>query len=145
MRLTGTRLMIIAFAAIVLLAAAVVFTSRESPENSAAEFMSALSKGDVPELMKLSYEPSIPRDKLQEEWTFATKDAGRYYVFQWRTLSSTSLGPGSASVHIQVIRNALDRGAYPEDYELHLVEEQGHWLVDVSGMSPDIYPALPGH
>jgi hypothetical protein len=122
---------------------ALLFFSKEGPEMVASKFMSALVEGNPEELTKLSYYPAGTEKELKERWVFSTKVAGRYYVFSWNIKFAKQADENTAGVAMEVTRNAQNQMSYPENYQLPLVKKDGKWLVDVSSISREMYPAMP--
>jgi len=127
----------------VLLVAALLLFSRESLTTVGARFMGALARGDVNTLTEMSFVGNRDKEQVRKDWEFAVNTAGRYYNFRYRILSSVQHDPKTASVRMQVIRDADNPSAYEENRQLPLVKVGDDWKVDVKGLSRDIYPGLP--
>lgn len=115
--------------------------SGDNPMGAASRFMSALAKGDVDTLTKLSYYEG-PKDKLREQWEFACKEAGEYYLFRWRVQTARIHGEDRAAVLTWIERN-LGPSSFEEKIDLPMVKEDGAWKVDVRAIYRGMYPALP--
>ena len=103
--------------------------------------MDALVRGDVNRLVDLSYTTGESKEQLQKEWEFATQQAGKHYNFGWKITSTTEQGD-VGTVNLSVQRN-LGPGSYDENYSLPMKKVDGKWLVDVGGISREMFPALP--
>lgn len=114
-----------------------------TPSGVAAEFMTALGKGDVDELVRLSYAPGRDKESLRKEWTFTVKEAGEHYRFAYRILTSKQADPKNASVSLHVFRNADLDTAYGEKFEIPMVKVGDEWKVDALGLNREMYPGLP--
>jgi len=128
--------------------AAVIFvgilaTGRESLGSVGGRFMSALAKGDVDTLTKMSYLGNEPEDQIRKEWDFAVNTAGKYYNFTFRITGSLQSNDKTGSVNMQLMRDATSAGSYEEVYELPLVKVGDDWKIDVKSISREMYPALP--
>ncbi|GEM_PF-513533 len=122
--------------------AMVLFFNQESPGEAGARFMDALARGDVKQLTADSYAPGKSQEELSKDWQFATQVASKHYLFFWTIVSSTVQSEDSAVVKVQVQRN-FGPGSYDENYGLPLHKRNGKWKVDASGISREMYPALP--
>lgn len=145
MKLAGrVSILTLVVCAAVLVGGAIVLllTVGDSPETAAQEFLSALAKGDVDSLTKLSYMGDEKAEQVKSEWTFAV-DAGKYYRFAYQMLGSNQSDPKDAAVQIKIIRNLGKPASYDENKELPMVKFGGQWLVDVRSMDNELYPALP--
>jgi hypothetical protein len=121
----------------------VFLSGRESVTTVGSRFMSALAKGDVDTLTKMSYIDGESPDHIRKEWDFAVNEVAKHYRFTWRITSARETGKESAAVSMQVARNADSGGAYEEKFELPLQKVDGDWKVDVTNISRDMYPGLP--
>ena len=117
--------------------------SQEGPEMVASKFMSALVEGDPDKLTELSYFPSGTKKELRDQWEFSTKVAGKLYIFAWNIKFAKQADDKTVGVAMEVTRNAQSPASYPENYQLPLVKQDGKWLVDVSAISREMYPAMP--
>lgn len=117
--------------------------SGQSPSAAAAEFMTALGKGDVNELARLSYMEDDPPEKVREQWEYATKVVAPYYRFRWQILGETRSDDTHAAVRMYVWRDAQIPTTYEENYQLPMVKIGKEWKVDVRGMNRTMYPGLP--
>lgn len=122
--------------------AVLVFFARDSAGATAGNFMTALAKGDVPELVRLSHMPEVSNEDLKKKWEF-TVDAGKYYRFTWKITAVEQLTETTGTAKMQVMRNATSGSSYEENFQLPLVKIDGEWKVDVSSMNRGLYPALP--
>jgi hypothetical protein len=119
------------------------FASKRGPENTAVDFMSALAKGDVDQLTKLSTIGNLPPDQVHKKWEDAI-NAAKYYRFAWRITDVSSASDTSAAVEMQLRRNLNTREGEDEmPHELPLVKVNGEWKVPVDQMDRDIFPYLP--
>ena len=126
-----------------VLIATLLFLSRESLNSVGGRFMSALAKGDVDTLTKMTYLGKRSPDEIRTMWTFTTKTAGKYYNFAYRITSSQQSNATNGSVTMQIMRDADSGSAYEEKRELPLLKVGDEWKVDVANISRDIYPGLP--
>lgn len=129
----------------VAVVAALFVFGGESPTSAANRFMSALARGDVEQLTKLSYMGELPESRIREKWEYTTKVASPYYRFTWRTYSELRPTDDTAAVGVMVTRNARpdNISAYEERFGIPLVRKNGLWLVEVRGLARTMYPALP--
>lgn len=114
----------------------------KSPEDAAREFMSALSKGDVATLSKMSYlpEPELPID---QQWRETFENRAKNYVFAWRLEGSEKMSSDEAVVKVLIVEF---RG--PELHEkdvanLPLTKRDGEWKVDLRSLTRTFFPGLP--
>ncbi len=112
-----------------------------SPRTAAAEFMSALAKGDVDKLTDLSIVHDKGRDEIRKEWSDAIKYS-RSYFFLWQIVA-VSQEKDAATVRLDVTVNPISPSAYPEHKELSLQRVGSTWKVDVPLITRDMYPYLP--
>ncbi|MBS1704582.1 MAG: DUF4878 domain-containing protein [Armatimonadetes bacterium] len=138
-----TKWWILPLVAAVGLISYLVFFSGDTPSAAATRFMSALAKGDVKELTKLSYISGKSPEEIEKAWTYTTQVASPHYLFGWRVVSSQTVDEKNANVKIDVIRDALKQSAYSEHYGLAMVKDEGVWKVDVKAISREVYPFLP--
>lgn len=135
-------LLILGLASILGLAL-LMFQSGSTPAGVAAEFMTALGRGDVDDLVRLSYAPGRDKAELKKEWAFTVNEAGQHYRFAYRILNSKQADPQTASVSLHVFRNADLDSSYGEKFELPMVKVDGDWKVDALGLNREMYPGLP--
>src|SRR5579862_4130065 len=116
------RISIVAIAGVLclLLIGILLFSTGESPRTSAAEFMSALAKGDVDGLTKLSVVHQKGKDEIRKEWERSIR-YGRSYLFAW-AITSVTEEKDNATVGIDLTVDPLKSGAYPEHKELTMVK-----------------------
>jgi hypothetical protein len=138
-----TSLIALAAAVGVIIVIFIMMFGQESLTSVGARFMSALAKGDVETLTKMSVLGNTSQDQLQKEWDFAVHTAGRHYAFKWRITSSMQQTPTAGAVMMQISRNAASPGTYDEGFQLPLQKVNGVWKVDVRGISREMYPDLP--
>jgi hypothetical protein len=122
---------------------AAFFFSGDSPQTSASQFMSALAEGDVKALTDRSFMDGESAESVMKKWEYATQVASPHYAFAWQAVGQQVNGPDSASVTIQLVRNADSPASYPDKYGIPLVKRDGKWLVDVRALDRKIYPNLP--
>lgn len=117
--------------------------SRRGPENDAADFLTALGKGDVDQLAKLSVIGNHNLDERKKLWQ-QTVDASKYFTFTWRISDVANVTPDRAAVTIQE-RRALELrlGEDEEPHMITMVKTPEGWKVLVDGMDREIYPYLP--
>jgi len=128
----------------VIVVAVLLFMGRESLNSVGGRFMSALAKGDVDALTKMSYMGDKTPAEIHKKWEFAVNDAAKYYRFGWRISATSEPEPNvSGTVRLQVERNLGSGGSYEENFQLPMVMKNGGWKVDVGGISREMYPALP--
>ncbi len=137
-----TSIVIIVTVALVSAVIALFLLAGESPSGVAGKFLTALAKGDTKTLTALSYMGELPPDKVEAEWK-KTYEASKYWVFAFGITDSIEQDSNNATVKMQFVKNASSPSAYDEKYELPLVKKDGKWLVDVRGISRDMYPSLP--
>ncbi|MCO5297763.1 MAG: hypothetical protein M9921_12980 [Fimbriimonadaceae bacterium] len=135
-------LLILGVASILVLAF-LLMQSSSTPSGVAAEFMTALGKGDVDELMRVSYAPGRDEAEMRKEWEFAVNVAGLHYRFAYRILNSKQADDKNASVSLHVFRNADLDSTYGEKYEIPMVKVGDEWKVDAFGLNREMYPGLP--
>jgi len=126
----------------VLLVVFLIFFNGESARSAAAEFMSALSKGDVNTLTELSTVHKKSPDEIRQEWREAMT-YGRSYLFYWEITGVTNEKSDSATVRIDLTANPLSPASYPEHKELSMVKVDGKWKVDVPEITRDMFPYMP--
>ena len=130
-------------AAVVILLAFFFFAGRNTPTATAEEFMEALAKGDYVKLADISYTHGSDKQTLENEYKFATQEAGKNYSFIWRIKDEREADANTASVQISMMRNARRGTSYEENFEIPLIKQDGKWLVDVASINTLMYPALP--
>jgi hypothetical protein len=114
--------------------------SRESLDSIGARFMSALAKGDAKELAKLTYISGAEPAEIEKMWEESVNGLGKHYRFVWKVNGSTQASPTSGSVRLGVDRNPPN---YEENFQLPMIQVDGKWLVDVRGISRQMYPLMP--
>jgi hypothetical protein len=142
---TAGRVNIVLVGAIVaiVMIGSVLFMGRQSINAVASKFMSSLATHDVNTLTDMTFLNGRNKEDVRKQWDFAVNDAGKHYIFVWRITSSKEADDKTASVSMQVVRNARSGTSYEEKFDLPLVKENGDWKVDVSAISRDLFPALP--
>lgn len=128
--------------AVVALFGLILF-NKKGPGEAAATFMDGLARGDVNTLVATSYAPGKSPEELREDWQFATQKVAKHYLFRWKITSSNVVDDDNATVRLSVERNLGNGGSYEENYGLPLHRKDGEWKVDASGISREMYPALP--
>lgn len=127
----------------VVLLVPIFFFSRKSPENYAAEFMTALGTGNADQLAHLSTIGNDPFDERKKLWQ-QSLNASKYYAFTWRISNVTQLSDDHAAITLMVRRNLqLREGLDEEQYMLPIVKTSEGWQVPVDQMDRDIFPYLP--
>lgn len=126
----------------VFVVAGLFFFGKDAATTTAADFMSALAKGDVETLTELSLFPGATKEELKEKWRYTVKEVGPHYFFAWNIVAVTRSDENNAAARMKVIRN-LDRGGYEENIQLPMVKENGEWKVDVRAINRALYPGLP--
>ena len=130
-------------AAIIVILFGIVLFSKESPAVVGTRFMAALAKGDAKTLTDLSYLGTESKDSVGQKWDFTVNRAGKHYQFAVRILRFSQSSDDSASVAMEVVRNARNSSAYPEKFELPMVKTSDGWKVDYRGINREMYPGLP--
>lgn len=115
----------------------------ESPTTAVNRFMTALAKGDVDTLTRMSHLPGREESDIRAQWDRAVNVVGPYYRFRWQTLTQTMPDRDSANVQIWVWRNALSPGNFEEKFGVPLKRVEGEWKIDVRGINRGVYPGLP--
>jgi hypothetical protein len=133
----------IACLAAALLVLALLAFSRESLSSIGGRFMTALQRGDVDTLTKMSYLGNESPEQMRAQWDRSVNKAGKYYIFTYRIVASRPEDANTASVTMQVTRDAMNPSSYEEKFELPLVRVGDDWKVDVKALSRELYPALP--
>lgn len=126
-----------------VLIGALLFLSRESLNSVGGRFMSALAKGDVDTLTKMSFLGKRTPEEIRNMWKFTVGTSGKYYNFRYRITSSRQADQNSGTVTMMFTKDADSPSAFEEKRELPLVKVNDDWKVDVANMSRDIYPGLP--
>lgn len=135
-------LTILAIVFVVVLVGIFASTAGRASETTAAkQFLSALAIGDAGKLASLSYMNDLDEAGRKASWE-KTLEYTKYYRFSWRIERSHTSSPNEGIVRIGMRRNAATAG-YDEFFELPMVMRDGKWLVDVYGISREMYPALP--
>lgn len=124
------------------LVVSVLFMSKESLGSVGSRFMSALSKGDVDSLTKMSYTDNKNQGDMRKQWETSVK-VGKYYNFFWRVLSSTQADANTGSVRVGVTKSPESGSSYEENFALPMIKVGDEWKVDVKAISREMYPALP--
>jgi hypothetical protein len=137
------NILTVAVLACVVVIFSMFFIGRENIGSVGAKFMSALAKGDVDTLTDLSYLGNKDKEDMKKQWEFAAKDVSKQYTFEWRVTGARELSEKAGSVSLMVSRNLFSGSTYEEKFELPMIRVNGRWLVNVSGISRDMYPALP--
>lgn len=135
-------LVVVGLVCILLLIPLFIFTQK-GPEITAAEFMTALGKGDVDKLAEVSLIGNDDLEKRKKDW-LQTIEFGKHYYFTWRITDVVQNSPDTAAVRLQLRRNLqLAMGTDEMPYELPMKKVNGSWKIDVGSMDRDIYPSLP--
>jgi hypothetical protein len=137
-----TSIVIIVTVALVAGVIGLFLLAGESPTGVAGRFLTSLAKGDTKTLASLSYMGDLPPDKVEEAWK-NTYEVSKYWKFAYSISGSNEQDSNNATVKLQWVKGADNPSAFEEKYELPLVKKDGKWLVDVRGISRDMYPALP--
>lgn len=114
----------------------------DSPGQGAARFMDALARGDVDAVTENSFIDGMDQETLRERWDYTLNVAAPHYRFAWRIINTSNQGPDTASVRLEYVRN-LTPGSFEEYFELPMVRRDNRWLVDVRGISREMFPSLP--
>jgi len=138
------RASIVIVVAIALVAAVVVLflMAGESPSGIAGRFLTALANGDTKTVSELSYMEGKTQDQIKAEWD-KTYEVSKYWHFAWEIQDTNEQDQNNAAVRLEWVKKANSPSSYAEKYELPLVKKDGHWKVDVRGISREMYPALP--
>lgn len=143
MKRSGRASIVIVVAIALVAAVSVLFLlAGESPSGVAARFLTALQKGDTKTLAELSFLEGKSPDQMKADWD-QTYSYSKYWRFAWEIQDTAEQDPDNATVRLQWVKKADSPSAYAEKYELPLVKKDGHWKVDVRGISREMYPALP--
>ena len=135
---TVLLLVIVALAALV---GVIFFFRGENYMQSATQFMDALSRGDTAKLSELSHIDGNDKAQIKEKWD-KTFRFGKHFKFIWTVKSGRETGADSAVVTLTYWRSP-DLGGYDEKFEVPLIKKDGKWLVEVRGLSRQMFPALP--
>jgi hypothetical protein len=127
----------------ILLIVALLFLSRESLNSVGGRFMTALAKGDVDTLTKMSFLGKRTPEEIRDMWKFTTGVSGKYYNFRYRITSSRQADANSGTVTMMFTKDAESPSAFEEKREIPLVRVNDEWKVDVANLSRDMYPGLP--
>lgn len=120
---------------------ALVMFAGESPQTTAAAFMSALADGDSKQLAELTFVKGKDKTTLESEWKVAT-ERSKFYAFAWKTGSIVTQAKDQVGVRMKVIR--LDSvSPYEENYQLNVVKVDGKWKVLPNTLSREMYPYMP--
>ncbi len=117
--------------------------SRESPASAGTRFMIALQHHDVDTLTKMSKMDGESEDQIRKQWDFAVNTAEKYYVFTYRIDHAAQSSPTTASVTIQMTKDADKPGSYEDLAQLPMVKDNDQWKVDVRALSRDFYNCIP--
>lgn len=143
MKKAGRALWPLVVVVLVLALGGVFFViSGASASSTADNFMEALARGNAKKLAELGYLEGMTPDQAEKAWT-KTVDHGMYYRFFWHVKTSSQPTPDTATVTMDVARNADTQSSYGEDYSLNLIKMDGKWKVDVRQIPRDLYPGLP--
>src|ERR1700722_7368320 len=111
MRTAGqVNLFLLGAVLLVALGGLFLFVGRNGPTDVANEWIPALAKGNVDKLADLTYLRGGDKEKLREEYKFATQVAAPSYSFTWTVRDEKTANDKSASVQISVWRNAMKQG-----------------------------------
>ncbi len=117
--------------------------SGESASVAATRFMSALASRDINTLVATSYIEKASPEEIRKEWEYCINVANPNYVFEWSVLGEVQPDDKSASVRLDVKRDASSPASYGEKFGLPLVKIDNKWMVDVRSIDRDMYPFLP--
>ncbi|MBX3119912.1 MAG: DUF4878 domain-containing protein [Fimbriimonadaceae bacterium] len=127
-------------ASVIVLAVLLVMT-RSSPSVTVGNFLTALAKADVDQLVELSHYDG-DKAELRKQWEFCVKEAAPHVRFVWTMVGSREISDTSASVNILWTKDLGNQG-YEKRYEIPCVKEDGQWKVDIVAVARDMFPALP--
>lgn len=133
--------LLLSLCALLALGTVLFFFKGESYTQAASRFMDALARADTANLAKLSYIDGNDEATLKTKWDQTMKYSS-HFKFTWSVKTSTETGADSAVVTLNFWR-APDLGGYEEKFELPMLKKNGQWLVDVRGISRQMFPALP--
>ncbi|MBN9501888.1 MAG: hypothetical protein BGO01_09580 [Armatimonadetes bacterium 55-13] len=143
MKRSGRASIVIVLMVAVVAAVVVLFLlAGDSPSAVAGRFLGALAKGDEKTLAQLSYMDGRSEQEMEAEWK-ETYENAKYWRFVWKINDTKEQDANNATVILGWYKNAASPGTYEEKYELPLVKKDGHWKVDVLGISREMYPGLP--
>lgn len=123
------------------LVAVLLFFTRTSPANAAADFMDALLRNDAKRLAQLSYMEGLNEEQVEARWK-RTVQFSRYYAMYWKVERQKELSPTTASVVLEVMHEPR-YVAYSEKAEMRMVKIDGAWKVDVRRLPRNFFPFLP--
>lgn len=121
----------------------VVFASKESLSSIGGRFMTALTKGDVDTLTKMTYLGTESPEQIRKKWDEAVNVAGRYYNFTYKVTAADTADANTGSVRLSIVRNANQPGSYEENFALPMIKVGDEWKVDVRSISHEMYPDIP--
>lgn len=143
-RIKGRINLIIVFGLFGLLAiAGLLFFAKASPESAAIEFMDALARKDVDRLVQLSFLESSNKP-LKEQWDECVNKYAKHFNFVWEIENSIRNSGDRATVRVEYYKFQGPAAGLEGPFELPLVEKDGKWRVDLSSLSKEFFPALPG-
>lgn len=143
MKKAGRALVAVLIAVVVVGAAVAMFLlAGSSPTSVANDFMIALARGNTKDLTRLSYMGDMKPEEVEKAWQQSVK-RGELYRFVWRNTGYSQPSDTSATVDMQIVRNADNPGSYEEKFGIPMVREDGQWKVDVRNLNRGIYPGLP--
>jgi hypothetical protein len=131
--------------AVVLVGGAILIllSGSDSPETAALRFMTALAKGDVDTLTKLTYAGNESPDDIRKQWDFAENVAGKHYAFLYNITASSRSDENDAAITMDFTKNYGKPGSYNEPVQIPMVRDNGVWKVDVPAVDRTMFPALP--
>jgi len=127
----------------VVLTIVLLLMSRETPAIAGTRFMVALESHDVDTLTKMSMMNGASEESIHKQWDFCVNTAEKYYRFIWHVTGASQANATTASVKIQMVKDADHPGSYEETMELPMVKVGDDWKVDVRGLSRDFFNCLP--
>lgn len=143
-RTLGRINIIILFGALGLIAiASLLFFAKESPETAAVQFMDALARKDVDRLVQLSFLDS-PTTPLKQQWDECVNIYAKHFNFVWELKTSLRNSADRATVRVEYYKFQGAAAGLEGPFELPLIEIDGEWKVDLSSLSKEFFPALPG-
>lgn len=117
--------------------------SRKGPEAYAAEFLTALGKGDAGRLAELSIIGDHNLAEKSAMWQESV-ESSKYYTFTWRITDVTTISDDRAAVSIMMRRNMQIRMGEDEmPYKLPMTKTSDGWKVQIDQINREIYPYLP--
>ncbi len=123
--------------------AALFFFAKASPESAAVEFLDALAKKDVNKLVELSFVESS-RDNLKQQWEDCVNKYAKHFNFVWDIKGSQKTASDRATIRVEYYKFQGAAAGLEGPFEVPMVEKNGKWMVDLSSLSKDFFPALPG-